>query len=172
MSFLHNQRNKLWPSNRVYLDRSDELLGHIKEVEETLDAMRRDQGQLRSAVKTLDAQLKRLTSMQEYCSALIRTQSSGAILLSGWYGADNLGDELMLRTLVDYAPERIRERLWVLTWQNADYDHGYLNELGVRTIRYPRSTEEASLLADSFDTMVWGGGQSLMTGSTMTIPPT
>ncbi len=161
MSFLHTLRSKLWPSNQVYLDRSDELLDHIKNVETTLGAVRKDQEQLRNTVKTLDTQLKRLTSMQEYCASLVRNQSGKGILLAGWYGADNLGDELMLRTLVDHAPQDVRDRLWVLTWQNARYDYEYLNELGVRTVRYPRSTEEASLLADSFDAIVWGGGAIL-----------
>lgn len=161
MSFLQRLRSKLWPSNDVYLGRTDEVLDHLKRVEGALGTMRREQDQLRNTVRTLDTQLKRLTSMQEYCATLVRTQSTGAILLAGWYGADNLGDELMLRTLVDYAPADIRSRLWVLTWQNASYDYEYLNELGVRTVRYPRSTEEASLLADSFDAIIWGGGAIL-----------
>ena len=161
MSFLHTLRSKLWPSNTAYHKQSKELLDHIKSVEATLGTMKKDQEQLRNSVKTLDTQLKRLTSMQEYCAALVRSQSAKSILLAGWYGADNLGDELMLRTLVDYAPQDVRERLWVLTWQNASYDYEYLNELGVRTVRYPRSTEEASLLADSFDALVWGGGAIL-----------
>jgi polysaccharide pyruvyl transferase WcaK-like protein len=161
MSFLNTLRSRLWPSNRAYLKRSDELLSHIKNVETTLGTMKKDQEQLRNTVRTLDTQLKRLTSMQEYCATLVRSQSEKSILLAGWYGADNLGDELMLRTLIDYAPQGVRERLWVLIWQNANYDYEYLSELGIRTVRYPRSTEEASLLADSFDAIVWGGGAIL-----------
>ena len=164
MPFYQRLRGKLWPSNDVFLKRSDEMLAHLKTIEGTLGTMKHERNQLKSTVKTLDAQIKRLTSMQEYCSALVRTKSDGAILLAGWYGANNLGDELMMRTLVGQAPESVRKRLWVLTWQNASYDLEWLNEQGVRSVRYPRSTEETSLLADSFDTIIWGGGAILDDG--------
>ena len=91
----------------------------------------------------------------EYFAKL--AQSSADILVAGWYGAENFGDELMLRTLLDYFPQDSLNRVAVLLWDNFYYPADLLDSR-VTILHYPRSTWELQQLADHFSVLVWGGG--------------
>ena len=82
------------------------------------------------------------------------------ILVAGWYGADNLGDELMLRSVLSYLPERALSRTAVLLWNNSMYERLGL-DLRVHALHYPANAWEIEPIADSFDVLVWGGGAIL-----------
>lgn len=82
------------------------------------------------------------------------------ILVAGWYGADNLGDELMLRAVLEHLPEEALPRTGVLLWDNSTYDRLSL-DTRAHAIHYPATTRELDALADHFDVVVWGGGAIL-----------
>ncbi len=92
----------------------------------------------------------------EYCS--LRQQKT--ILLAGWYGAENFGDELMMQTVLQSFPPESRQHLCVLLWDNVSYPR--LNiDCSVRVVHYPRTTWELEQLIDSVEAVVWGGGAIL-----------
>lgn len=83
--------------------------------------------------------------------------SEGRILVAGWYGAENLGDELMMRTVIEHIPAHRLSDTWVLLWDNFEYPRMSLDPR-VHVIHYPRSLWELQWYADAFDVLVWGGG--------------
>lgn len=92
----------------------------------------------------------------EYVSKLI-PQESVKVLLAGWYGAENFGDELMLRTILDFLPKDILPQTAVLLWDNYSYPRDAIDPC-VTLIHYPQSTWQLDQLARQFDVLVWGGG--------------
>lgn len=93
----------------------------------------------------------------EYVRLLGLPADKEQILVVGWYGAENLGDELMLKTLLGYFNEEMLLRTTVLLWDCEDYPRFELDHR-VRTIHYPKSTWDLESLADAYDVIVWGGG--------------
>ena len=91
----------------------------------------------------------------EYLS-LNREYTGRRILLAGWYGASNCGDELMMRTMLQHLENR-GVRVSVLLWDDPDYDFSRL-PAHADQIHYPCSTWELRQLAEYFDALVWGGG--------------
>ena len=100
-----------------------------------------------------------LTSFERYASK----HPGKRILVAGWYGADNLGDELMLRAVLEHLPEEALPRTAALLWCNSTYDRLGLDQR-IHAIHYPASTWELESIADSFDVLVWGGGAILDDG--------
>lgn len=87
---------------------------------------------------------------------LDRARSGRRILLAGWYGASNCGDELMLQSILQHFEGR-GVRVSVLLWDDPDYDIRSLPAF-VDPVHYPRSRWELRQLAEYFDALVWGGG--------------
>ncbi|WP_308580833.1 polysaccharide pyruvyl transferase family protein [uncultured Parolsenella sp.] len=100
-----------------------------------------------------------LTSFERYASK----HPGKRILVAGWYGADNLGDELMLRAVLEHLPEEALPRTAALLWCNSTYDRLGLDQR-IHAIHYPASTWELESITDSFDVLVWGGGAILDDG--------
>lgn len=110
--------------------------------------------------------VSRLESAQDkpgYCSleylSLNREYNGRRILLAGWYGASNCGDELMMRTMLQHF-EGMGVRVSVLLWDDPNYDFSRLPACADQ-IHYPRSTWELRQLAEYYDALVWGGGAIL-----------
>lgn len=107
----------------------------------------------------LDA-LEAVRDRPSYCNveylSLNREYTGRRILLAGWYGASNCGDELMMRTMLEHLGGR-GARVSVLLWDDPDYDFSRLPACADQ-IHYPRSIWELRQLAEYFDVLVWGGG--------------
>lgn len=83
-------------------------------------------------------------------------QATGKILICGFFGADNLGDELMLQTLLSYFPKEKLSAVTVMLCDNEQYNFYHLP--GVNFIHMPKNHFDCNLLAQSFDSLIWGGG--------------
>ena len=79
------------------------------------------------------------------------------ILLAGWYGAQNLGDELMMQTVLERLPEELLTHTTVLLWNDPDYPLGKIDPR-VKVLHYPPTTAGIQALAELFDVLIWGGG--------------
>ena len=79
------------------------------------------------------------------------------ILIAGWYGAENFGDELMLRTILDCMPPEMLSHIAVMLWDSPDYPINLINPK-VKIIHYPSTTWEIDQLVSNYDALVWGGG--------------
>ncbi len=77
------------------------------------------------------------------------------ILLAGFYGARNLGDELMMQKL--YQDLDIdKGRIYVLMCDNPDLN--VFRYPGMNMIHYPKTRFDYSFLADQFECVIFGGG--------------
>lgn len=91
----------------------------------------------------------------EYAAKL--AHSSADILIAGYYGAENYGDELMLTTILQAVPENQLHRFAVLLWDNFGYPQDAIDPR-VTKLHYPNSTWDLEYLTRHFSTLVWGGG--------------
>ena len=125
-------------------------------LEEKLDVVLREKHMLHEAI----GRIYDIADRQRYFNGeylLLEGVPSKKVLVAGWYGAGNFGDELMLRTVLRLVPEQCLGRTYVLLWDNEAYDRCTL-DLRCHVIHYPNSTWDIEKLADSFDAVIWGGG--------------
>ena len=173
-SFL---RGILPPTNRNFEEKMSKLdndlgnmMSEIRDLEHRMESLREGLDLVSSALSALDGRAASLDEKMSYIewrhrycngeySGLL-TGDGGKILLAGWYGADNFGDELMLRTVIESFPRGSLDRIYVLLWDNPRYDRWGLNP-AVHVIHYPNSIWDLEILSDRFDAVVWGGGAIL-----------
>ena len=110
----------------------------------------------------------KLTSMSDLMSVLdyynpelsmpLITDSKIKILVIGFYGAYNLGDELMLQALLSHI-KRADTSITIMLSENDDYS-SYENG-AVEIIHYSRTISDFSHLATKYDVLIIGGGALL-----------
>lgn len=115
----------------------------------------RDNVDYYQSINTVELE-KAMFSNPEYLSSLFTDLSNKKILIAGFYGAYNLGDELMLQTLLSYIPKDMLKSVTVLLYRNQMYDQ--LNLPPVNFLHYPCTFFDYDFLAKRFDVLIWGGG--------------
>lgn len=78
------------------------------------------------------------------------------VLLIGFYGAPNLGDELMLETMLEKIKLLGNFNITVMLSENIDYDITKLPKCNI--IHFPKNLLDINTLADCFDVFIFGGG--------------
>lgn len=78
------------------------------------------------------------------------------ILIVGFYGAPNLGDELMLETVLDYLDNIKNKKITILLADNPNYSIDKYKD--VRFLHYPKNLCDFNVLAEQYDYIVFGGG--------------
>lgn len=141
-------------SDRLNQLESEQYPKILEELSNRLTKLESENVALREQVTRLSHHAKYYN--YEYVSKLI-PQESVKVLLAGWYGAENFGDELMLRTILDFLPKDILPQTAVLLWDNYSYPRDAIDPC-VTLIHYPQSTWQLDQLARQFDVLVWGGG--------------
>lgn len=86
----------------------------------------------------------------------LQNTDSKKILICGFFGADNLGDELMLQTLLSCLPKEKLSSVTVMLFDNEKYNYYHLPD--VNFIHMPKNRFDCNLLAQNFDCLIWGGG--------------
>lgn len=165
MSIKSSIKPVLPPTERAFTSRMNDLERRIVELERVNRAQCEQ-------IKVQCEQLKLLQerylgafrySNLEYIGALstYAASSSKKILIAGWYGASNFGDDLMLKTLLGggFSKDALRN-ITVLLWDDPFFDRLEL-PLVVNAIHYPKTTQQIEQLVNAFDMFVWGGGAIL-----------
>lgn len=177
MSIKGFLRGIIPPTNRYFEEKMSKLdsdlgnmMSEIRDLEHRMESLRERLDLVSSALSGLDGRAASLDEKMSYIERHHRycngeylgllTGDGGKILLAGWYGADNFGDELMLRTVIESFPRGSLDRIYVLLWDNPRYDRWGLNP-AVHVIHYPNSIWDLEILSDRFDAVVWGGGAIL-----------
>lgn len=78
------------------------------------------------------------------------------VLVVGFYGAPNLGDELMLHTLLHYLILTDKYDVTVMLAENPEFDASVYQN--VHILHYSRTVSDFSHLASFFDILILGGG--------------
>lgn len=92
----------------------------------------------------------------ELLSLGLQNTDSKKVLICGFFGADNLGDELMLQTLLSLFPKEKLSSVTVMLCDNEAYNYYHLP--GVNFIHLPKNKFDCNIMAQTFDTLIWGGG--------------
>ena len=87
--------------------------------------------------------------------AMNRTNNK-KILIIGFYGAPNIGDELMLETLIQKLSDINEYEITVMLADNPRYD--VEKYPAIRFIHYPKNIFEFNILAEQYDYFIFGGG--------------
>ena len=77
------------------------------------------------------------------------------VLICGYYGAQNCGDELMLQACLDHL-DHPEIDITILLYNNFYFNPNHY--LPHKTIHYPKSIADTDFLAQEFDAIIWGGG--------------
>lgn len=80
------------------------------------------------------------------------------ILLCGFYGGDNTGDELMLQTVLEQFQKYSNVKVTVLLDYNEKYNILKNDFSNVSYLHYPKSVYDFDNLVSQFDKLVFGGG--------------
>lgn len=116
----------------------------------------------RSSYDELNRRLDGFTNCDAYLSiellGLKKQKNKKDILITGYYGAQNCGDELMqeaLRKIID----RSKYNVYLLAAPNYSLDASYYYPDHV--IHYPKRVNDIAFISDFFDVVIWGGGAVL-----------
>lgn len=95
----------------------------------------------------------------EYVALYCREKSHmPRVLVCGFYGARNVGDELMLEAILDLIPTD-RLDVTILLSNNYDLDAG--DYAPYKVLHYPKRSSDIVAIAENFDAVIWGGGAML-----------
>lgn len=174
MGIKSDVRAVLPTTTRNFEDRVSELAERIdaagRDARELHDETRQEIQSIRALFDPIHVSFRevhdRFSSLEavrdkpRYCNleylSLNREYTDRRILLAGWYGASNCGDELMMHTMLQHFAGK-GVRVSVLLWDDPDYDFSRLPACADQ-IHYPTSIWELRQLAEYFDALVWGGG--------------
>jgi len=80
------------------------------------------------------------------------------VLILGYYGAPNMGDELMLSSVINQIKSKNKE-IYVLFEDNQKYNFSQWDDINF--LEYPKTQKNIIQIAEYFDTLIIGGGAHL-----------
>lgn len=86
--------------------------------------------------------------------------SKNKVLIVGFYGAPNLGDELMLLTILNKLSS-FDNTLDITVMMSENYNFDITNYPKCKIIHYPKNIIDINTLANYYDTVIFGGGALL-----------
>lgn len=144
-NFVYTQRDQ-WDK------RFDELQSENKALKEEIAAQN-------AKIDRLDSLISGFITKFRYYDPEISNYARSAkteLLLCGFYGGFNLGDELMLDTLLEHFSDIKDCHITVMLANNDEYD--FYSRRGVTYIHYPQTPFDYDALASRFDAVMFGGG--------------
>ena len=81
------------------------------------------------------------------------------VLIIGFYGAPNIGDELMLHVLISKLLKNKRMDITIMLCDNPQYNCEKWDNVSI--LHLPKTRSDFTVLVSSFDYVIWGGGAML-----------
>ena len=146
--------------SKKYDDLNNKLISTQTELNNKLDLLQTELNNVKSLNELL---FNNIQIEKKYANFELLTLDGNVnkkrVLLVGFYGAPNLGDELMLEVLTFKIKKLDNIDLTVMLSENRDFDiTKYPN---FKIIHYPKSILDINILANYFDTVIFGGGALL-----------
>lgn len=152
---LNDLSKEICTSLSDYSKTLNDLVLQVNNIEENLNALKYTSDICKSDLINIQSKLK-YSNLELLNINVDKTKKN--ILLCGFYGGDNVGDELMLQTILDYFKKYDNVFVTVLLDYNDKYNilkNGYKN---VSYLHYPKSVYDFDLLVSKFDKLVFGSG--------------
>lgn len=109
-------------------------------------------------IKLLDERMKQFDCINTELLLLSNNEDKLKVLIVGFYGAPNSGDELMLQSIL----EKIDTSKYSITIMLADNPNYKIdNYRNVKFIHYPKTNMDFNIIANYFDKVIFGGGALL-----------
>ena len=154
--------------NRTYenSEETKKLCGEIEIIKKELNSIKEYNVRINQTVNKIEKvtnKIEKVTNKTEngydfyvnYEYSLLLHNKRKKILLVGFYGAKNLGDELMMQKIYTDL-EHCQDDIWVMLCDNVDLD--IFNYPITNIIHYPKTKFDYSFLADQFECLIFGGG--------------
>lgn len=156
---IDKKQTALQLQNAELAEKLRETYSHIdkmnRQIEELGEKQEKTESDLLSVVSRLEDEWKNVTQYVNPEYLMLPDTGRTRYLLAGFYGAVNLGDELMLQKLYqDLNP--VKNDVYVLMCDNAGLD--VFRYPGVNIIHYPKNKFDFNFLASRFDCVIFGGG--------------
>lgn len=158
---LHNLEERLYKLEKKFDNFDDKLEKVLKEIsnleienENTRKFLNQELDNINSKNSVIDNKLFKL----QYTNfeILHKNNKKRKILICGFFGAPNLGDELMLQTMLNYLTGKKNIDITVMLANNPDYN--ILDYYNINFIHYPQSQYDYESLANYYDKVVFAGG--------------
>jgi len=99
----------------------------------------------------------RLISIEQNFSYLNKDNINKKVLIVGYYGAPNMGDEVMLKAILDQIEKQKKNyEVSVMFPDNSEYN--FLQWNNIKFINFPKSQIDIIKITEYFDAMIVGGG--------------
>lgn len=147
------------------INKSRKLLNYdFDEIKENEIEIKRINNEINEKIKELDLKIDKinatLNSQFAYNSLeflpLCNYTNKKKVLICGFYGAFNLGDELMLQTILNYLNKKNNLDITIMLCDNPNTDitkYGKYN-----FIHYPKTKTDLNTIASYYDCLIFGGG--------------
>lgn len=153
MNILRKIYHKLFRRQVEYKKYINNLLletnQNVKNTQNQLNNMKCELNFIDDKIKTILKEIEKVNN--EY----LFINEKRDVLIVGFYGAPNLGDELMLFTLLSYLDCDSLD-ITVLLCDN--YDYKISDYPKVKFIHYPKTRYDFNILAEKFNYIIFGGG--------------
>ncbi len=147
-------------NNKIIIENErihQDIITHIKNENYQLKtSIARDNDTLKREITKLESELDDLKTFFLCSHTELYDKDLKKILIIGFYGAPNLGDELMLETLLEYFDKIPNKKITVLLADNPEYSIDKYKD--IRFIHYPKSLYDFNIMAEQFDYVIFGGG--------------
>ena len=163
---VYRIRNIINNSNKILLDKLNFLIDRrISEINNKLDLIQNDRriSEISSKLDLVQND-KRIEKLEEkiYSQKLdiiFQNQNKKEkILIIGYYGAPNMGDEIMLQTILNQINKENKD-IYVLFEDNPNYN--FYQWDNINFLEYPKSQKDMIKISKYFDTLIVGGGTHL-----------
>ncbi len=146
---------------RRQLDNNSEAIKAVNaKVDSIKDAERHFEEKIDGIARSINDERQHISA--EYLLKAIEHSSDKSnrkkILVCGYYGARNYGDELMLNAVLDKIDQK-KYDVTIMLAANPNLD--VTAYCPYDTIHYPRKVDDCMFVAKHFDAIIWGGGAVL-----------
>lgn len=128
----------------------------IKSVKEDIEYVKGNISELKSDISIVNKNTEQFKYFNTELGSIVLEKNKKNILIVGFYGAPNLGDELMLETLLDFFNKMTSVRVTILLADNPEYDIEKYKD--IYFLHYPKTMYDFNILASSYDYIIFGGG--------------
>ena len=147
---------------KIEIELKKDINEKVSSISEKLDKMsveiekNRDNAELERSLFNIYQELEKIKYCNFELQNIKRDESKKNILIVGFYGAPNLGDELMLETLLDYFEDITNKKITILLADNPNYSIDKYKD--VSFLHYPKNLCDYNILAEQYDYVIFGGG--------------
>lgn len=148
---LNKKLNNINNNTEKLIKTQELLISKYNDLEQQLIEQKKINGLVNTELQNLK-QIFNKTNVE--IPLYLQSNKKPRLLIVGFYGAPNLGDELMLETLLKYIPNKFD--ITVMLCENYNYDITKYSNCSF--IHYPKYNYDLNIIAQNYDILLFGGG--------------